>query len=220
LAFASKVIKPDSVANLALEDVDLHPFIAYYYITVRVKNQKNNGKAIKSHKIRRRETLDFFIGGEFMKKGLGLILVLCFVLGGCAPTKTLIISGAVYPDKISLEPLKRSEYEVLGQTKGYGCAKYYGLWPIPVWWYQSGTRQAGKADSWKLYSGSLTRRAKSIAVYSALEKIPEADILLEPRFHVTSETSGIWYARKCVEVIGKGINIKKDEEIIRSGPKR
>jgi len=145
--------------------------------------------------------------------------MIIMTLAGCSTTHQARIPGVVYPDELALEPLTRDQYVVLGTVEGRGVASYTGLWPIPIFWFDDEGKGAKTSSGWKIgFGGNIEKnRAKAAAVYNALQKVPEADLLLEPRFQLTVHTRGIWYSRVEAIVIGKAVRIKTDEELAGQG---
>jgi len=131
---------------------------------------------------------------------------------GCTSMRTKI-PGVHYPEEISLAQLDREDYEVLGNVTGEGSASYTGLWPIPIFFFSKSDQESGKANNWKIGLGNpVESMARDVAVYKALQSIPEADLLIEPRYHTKSVNYGIWYTKMWVTVTGKAIRIKTDKE--------
>ncbi len=141
--------------------------------------------------------------------GLSLISIVA-MFASCVSLRTYV-PGAAYPSQLPIEQLKRNEYVLMGAVTGEGCAHYVGLWPIPIFWVSSDDNKA--YTNRRLYSPWMTRLATEAASYEALKKIPDADILLEPRVEATDYETGPWYARVCVRVTAKAVHIKTDEEL-------
>lgn len=143
-------------------------------------------------------------------------VVILFSLFQCGTQMQMKIPGATYPGALKFEELKRNEYEVLGEVKGQGKASYTGLWPIPVFWFSVSDEKYGNVTNLKLWSSfgiGEVNIAKEIAVYKALESIPDADLIIEPRYRVVKKSWAIWHSKAAVEVKGKAIKIKTDKEI-------
>jgi hypothetical protein len=112
--------------------------------------------------------------------------------------------GMLYPG-LGMEPLRRSDYEVIGMAKGNGCAHYVALWPLPIFW----VRREDGGLNW--FSFDTEGAASKVAWYKALESTPSADAMLSPRLRVMEKQSALfWYRYKCVALSGKGIEIKLD----------
>ena len=123
---------------------------------------------------------------------------------GCA-FKNVSLPSTQTPEKVQVEPLKRSEYAVLGPVTGHGCAKYVALWPIPIWWTDGD-------DGFKIFSSSPESMARKTAMVSAIESAKGADTLLLPRYKEEGAAFGFWYSNICAVVIGKAISIKPDTQ--------
>lgn len=172
---------------------------------------------------------------------LKLIMASALVLlaaAACGTSKVATIPGMDMTTK-----LKRSDYVVLGTATGQACAEencFFG----------SCTKKAsvageelldGRSESESLRSvrtagvdlgplaflfgapagpGEGKNIAKSIAMYKAIESIPDADAMLSPRFEVeTTEDTFPFITRNvksCVTVKGKAVHIKSDAEVAAS----
>ena len=105
---------------------------------------------------------------------------------------------------------QRADYEVLQTAKGQGCVTFVGMFPLPFFFV---TAEDLGAD---LYGTDVGGRSREIAVYKAVQSIPDADALIIPRFHDVIETSGIWYHKVCSTVTGKAIRFKTDYQLRRA----
>jgi hypothetical protein len=113
--------------------------------------------------------------------------------------------GMLFPG-LGMEPLKRSDYQVIGMAHGKGCAHFVALWPLPLFWVK---REGGAL---KLFSCDAEAVAENAAWYEAIDSLPKADVMLSPRTHTKEENSfALWYRRDCVDLTGKAIAIKLDE---------
>jgi len=109
---------------------------------------------------------------------------------------------------IKIADLQRDQYIIIGDTIGFGCAEYVGLWPIPIWWISAEKKRG------ELFGGVSTEPiAERVAMYNALEKMPEADAIIAPRFHRSKDRVFPWFSRSCVTVKGKAIQIKSDTQL-------
>mgnify|MGYP001610437242 CR=1 FL=1 len=88
---------------------------------------------------------------------------------------------------------------------------FVGMFPLPFFFV---TAEDLGAD---LYGTDVGGRSREIAVYKAVQSIPDADALIIPRFHDVIETSGIWYHKVCSTVTGKAIRFKTDYQL-HGGP--
>jgi len=143
-----------------------------------------------------------------------LLLLLAVVVAGCSTTRFNEVQGLDMPDSMDVEPLKRSQYEVLSDTEGEGCAEFYALWPLPIFWTKSENVSGG------LYGFASFDNARNIAMYHAIEKVPRADGLISPRYWSTVKREGIWYVKKCVVVKAKAFTIKPDQNLPESIERR
>ena len=64
-----------------------------------------------------------------------VLIVAASLMSGCASHKGTGIPGIAMGDKIELNPLERSEYEVLGPATGKACVTVNTLLPLPIVWY-------------------------------------------------------------------------------------
>jgi formylglycine-generating enzyme len=137
-------------------------------------------------------------------------MLIVFLLGavnvGCTHTSASA-PGVATPSSFQVNALNRDEYEILGRTSAKGCAEYIGLWPFPIFWYES-DNVSGAIDGFGVWD-----RAKSVAVYRALKSIPEADALIAPRYEEETYQYFVWYKRSCAIVTGKAIRIKTDGDL-------
>ncbi len=145
------------------------------------------------------------------------MLLLPFILG-CA-TKGKSLQMEVYP-MFGLEGLKRSEYQILETTTGKGCVtRFLGIIKIsrPDSYYVEQRKTGGAVSislydlffGWLLGKSSLDQ-AREIALYTALESVPEADFMLEPRYYDEESGFPLIYSRVCSTVKGKAVRIRPD----------
>lgn len=121
---------------------------------------------------------------------------------------------------VEIMPLNRSEYKVLGDTKGEACAKYFLGGKLP--WFSgvpaktvSGAQSGatGFLASLPLIGAFFGGQEQVVqeAVYDALEKVPGADALLSVRTRNLKKTSvPLLYREECATVQGKAFAIKTD----------
>ncbi len=141
-----------------------------------------------------------------MKNHLSVFLLLAVVLvfmQGCS-AREAGMTGVNFDNRLQLEPLDRSDYRIKGEAKGSACVTSYSLFPLPVWWNQTG----GKAG--ELYGVNSRNIAQEAAYYEAIESSEEADAILVPRYRETSKSVWPWYTRRCVTVRGKTISVLED----------
>lgn len=113
--------------------------------------------------------------------------------------------GMYFPN-VPLQPLPRSDYRVVGKGKGDGCAHYVALWPLPIFW----VKREGGAMSW--FSADAEGTAVRAAWYEAIERIPEADVMISPRVRIREQNQwALWYRRDCAQVQGKGLELNLDK---------
>jgi len=109
---------------------------------------------------------------------------------------------------LGLEPLRRSDYDVVGRAEGYGCAHYVALWPIPFFWVDQ------EGGSMHFFNANAENIAEQAAWYDTLKSLPAADALLSPRTETSEyQTFSLWYRRDCVRLRAKGIEIKLDKKV-------
>lgn len=169
-----------------------------------------------------------------LKLTIASALVL-FTAAACGTSKVATIPGMDMTTK-----LKRADYVVLGVATGQACAEencFFG----------SCTKKAsvageelldGRAESESLRNvrtaqldlgplaflfgatqapGGTKNIAKSIAMYKAIESIPDADAMLSPRYEVETKEDFFPFISKntksCVTVKGKAVHIKSDAEM-------
>jgi hypothetical protein len=114
--------------------------------------------------------------------------------------------GMLFPG-LSMEPLRRSDYDVVGVAEGKGCAHYVALWPLPIFWVK---REGGAI---KFFSYDSEGVATNAAWYEAIESVPKADVMFSPRIRTREENKfALWYRRNCVSLSAKGLEIKLDQK--------
>ena len=137
--------------------------------------------------------------------------LLITLLAGTASTACTHTSasapGLATPKSFEVNALARDEYEILGRTSGKGCAEYVGLWPLPIFWFES-ENVSGAIGGFGVWD-----RAKSVATYRALKSVPAADALIAPRYEEETYQVFVWYKRSCATVTGKAIRIKTDVDL-------
>jgi len=147
-------------------------------------------------------------------------LSLALVLPGCG--RVLRVSRTVVNmDRIdvSLAPLQRSDYEILGDVTGMGQVEAYSRGKGKVRMARPEDRVVGliTGDSMtslaprKGMSLDMFALAREIATYNAIASIPGADALLFPRYEQKLEIVGKeWMIT--VKVFAKAIRIKPDHQ--------
>lgn len=121
-------------------------------------------------------------------------------LAGCAAQRAALPGVMVHSEM----GFQRGDYEVLQTAKGQGCVTFVGLFPLPFFFI---TSEDYGADLFGVDVGGTSRE---IAVYKAIQSIPDADALIIPRFHDEIKIGGIWYHQVCSTVTGKAIRFKTD----------
>ena len=116
---------------------------------------------------------------------LGLILI---GLTGCSSVATRIPTVQVI-DRTALSGI---EYSLVSSVSGQACRHYYGLWPIPIFWWTGSGEDAAAVD--------------------ALSHEDGADLLIKTIVTEDTHSVGIWYSRKCITVKGKAVKMKLDSE--------
>lgn len=137
-----------------------------------------------------------------------LLATLLLLLCSCT-SNTKYTSGLRFPQQIEFDGIEKDQYYIIGDTTGYACAEYVGLWPIPIWWESSANQRAFMTG---IYFGDT---ARSVAYYRALEKIPQADALLAPRIEQKDESAGIWYNKRCVTIRAKAIRLIANDPLYK-----
>jgi hypothetical protein len=113
--------------------------------------------------------------------------------------------GMLYPG-LTLQPLRREDYSLVGVARGNGCAHYVALWPLPIFW----TDLEGGSMKW--FSANPQAVATGAAWYDAISSLPKADAMISPRSHVKEKVYAFWYRRDCVDLQAKGIEIHLDQQ--------
>jgi hypothetical protein len=140
-----------------------------------------------------------------MRSTVLVLVMISLISPGCWTSTRHEIQGLEAP--VMKAQLNRTDYEVLGKAEGEGCVKYYGLWPLPLFWLTL------PLDSGKIYGVGSWSLAKNLAIYNALQKIPDADAVVLPRFESRYERIFVWYRETCVKVRAKAIRLKTDAEL-------
>jgi hypothetical protein len=147
---------------------------------------------------------------SFMQRTLIVLLALAAfsVTTGCARRGASIPGAAI--------PFAKADYTVLGNTNAEECGSYilnidFGH----LFNDQSASVGVAAADPFSavlgLIGGVVGPKETGRALYTALEKIPEATHLLAPRVHTTQ--SGIWlgplmiFGQRCATVDARGVVI-------------
>jgi hypothetical protein len=146
-------------------------------------------------------------------RGMLIILILILSMGCATKGKSLQVEG--YP-KFTLETLKRSEYQILETTSGKGCVtRILGIIKIsrPDSYYVESRKAEGAISislfGW-LFGKSSLDQAREIALYTALESVPEADFIFEPRYYDEESGFPLIYSKVCSTVKGKAVRIRPD----------
>ncbi len=154
----------------------------------------------------------------FKKILISLSTIFILIFAGCA-TKRQFIAVNEQPT-LGLEGLKRNEYQVLETVTGKGCVtRILGIIKITEpenreMEYNRPSQKAIDLLGWLIGKSSIAH-AREIALYSALESVPDADFLLEPRFYDEETGIPLLYTKVCSKVKGKAVRIKPD---VTKGP--
>ena len=162
----------------------------------------------------------------FIGAALGLV-VLASSTTGCITDRHNMISGARLGNYLDFRTLRRKDYVVLAGVKGKAQVRYTRWVVIPRYsvgvfvrntksGYIGGESELKDGFGIFEYPGSFSPAsvqglAKNEAVYNALAKIPDADLLLQPRFtwRCVNKQFFVFASEVCtVEVRGKAIRIK------------
>lgn len=131
--------------------------------------------------------------------------------GGCTTRLKIYPYGMVNP-AVSLEPLKRNQYVILGDVQGT-AEETYLLGFIPL--HSEGSLGVGGRIEKKFseIQGQGLNGIEQKALYNALEKRPDADGVIAVRVVKATRTGfAFFYSTKYVVVKGKAIRIKTDVE--------
>ena len=135
---------------------------------------------------------------------LGAIVV---IAGAVGPGCSIRYAHVPHVEPVFLESLlERGDYELLGTVKGESCATYVGLWPIPLWFVTSN-------EGTKLYGVGTREKAEEEAAFQAIDTSNDADAFIHPRVYVREVSGAIWFSKTCVDIKGKGIRMKTDQEL-------
>ncbi len=152
-----------------------------------------------------------------MKK-LILILMIAVVGTGCHSIKSNEGVGAKLGTLLDFRSLTRKDYIVRASVKGEATVVQTR---VLVWsWYNWGNMfaSANERAEIKGYPNALITTnaldsAREHAVYNALESVPDADLILQPRFYYEcNSVQYVVYAQEICKVIvrGKAISIRED----------
>jgi hypothetical protein len=151
-----------------------------------------------------------------VRKNERVVIALLLLIGSvssCAMRKTVGMQEVTIGQTLTFNHLERKHYEILQPTEGEGCAKYIGLWPLPIFFVIAEDKYADIRNSTILLWGfGASGRAKNIAIFNAIEKVPEADAIIFPRYYEETYSFLPWYVKTCVTVKGKAIKIKEDKK--------
>jgi hypothetical protein len=109
-----------------------------------------------------------------------LIAITCFSIG-CASSNNFI--STVSLSGVAIEPLKSSEYMILGDTEGSG-------------------------SSWSILFIPFGGSAEQEAYNNAVSKVKGADALIAPRIHQSSFFA-FFFSTQTVKITAKAIRIKE-----------
>lgn len=146
---------------------------------------------------------------------LALVVSMMFLLGACT-VKNASITGGTISD-VTLEPLKRGEYEVLQTASGEGCVSVIlGIFKEPSGTTSADYKGVGGLDPARQLRmafgmGSPWDESRAMAVHQALESVPDADMLVAPRFIDSGTRFPFFYKSFCSKVKGKAIRLKTDK---------
>jgi hypothetical protein len=113
-----------------------------------------------------------------------LVLLSSLILSGCESFNRTIERTSLA--NLSINPLDKDQYNILEDTQGTGSA--------------SGVLGFG--------IGSCTERAKHLAEYEAIGKIPGADMLIAPRYEIHIISFLFFFKKSTVIVKAKAIQLK------------
>lgn len=117
---------------------------------------------------------------------------------------------------ITLDNLKRDEFQVVGDFEGQACGSVL-LWFIPIGYEDRRVYLSGTSSGLRLPWTGLTALEEA-ALYNAIERIKGADFVLSLRSR--TEGSDYWvYRTECVTVQGKAVRLRPDVRVQRKdGP--
>jgi len=128
------------------------------------------------------------------------------LLGIGAGCSTRIARIPIVPvPELKIEALTRADYRVIGPAQGEATASAVFLFPLPICWV---TVSGGGTYMFRL---NASRRARDLAMYNAVESVPNADAMLTPRFKDERSSVFVWYTRHHSVVTGKAIEIKAEK---------
>jgi hypothetical protein len=119
-----------------------------------------------------------------MKKIIYLIVVVSMVITtSCSSTYRTMSASHISP--VNLAPLTPEQYSISQDIEG-----------------------VGEASSFLIFGIGSQFRAKDRAMCDAINKIPNADMLISPRFEVSKFSIPLIYSHFTVKVKGKSIQLK------------
>ncbi|MFH1811736.1 MAG: hypothetical protein ABIJ09_23555 [Pseudomonadota bacterium] len=180
-------------------------------------------------------------------RGTTVVLGVCVLLGagaGCVTAGKGALLPAVpvagFGENSGLAPLSRGQYEILDAVEGEGCVKetcFIGICmrdPDPRQYQEGGLGNVGgglapAANPLDMFFGQLfvnpngtpEQAAERRALYEALGKVKDADVLIAPRRHAeVNGTDMLVFSQvnACVRVRGKALRLKTDTELATSAP--
>lgn len=138
-----------------------------------------------------------------------LLIAICCLSAACTTDIKKYPFGMVNPN-VSLEPLKRNEYTILGDVQGESEeTTLFGFIPI----HSGGNLLVNGSLGDKLHYFHSLGRVEQQALFNALEKQPMADGIIAVRI-IKATRSGLafLYSTKSVTIKGKAIRIRVDRE--------
>jgi hypothetical protein len=154
-------------------------------------------------------------------------LIVAVAFAACAPvrpfTEASVKSDVRRQNAVSFESLKRSEYEVIGNVKGYGTvniirknevlgSSFDVSYDRKFAGYSDEGFVAPDISGWTTNFAVIDELASRIALYDALSKAPGADYILLPRYEISYEVSSGTNS-VVATVFGKAIRIKADRDL-------
>jgi len=165
-----------------------------------------------------------------MIKKLSLSVLAFAALGtmACGTYNSVKVHNVRQPVQTHLEPLTRAQIVVNDVVEGQACAKFTGLWPIPIWWAElpkdpavGGTEGQSLASmltgnstvdrSYRVMMFSrATNMARNAAKQVALRKAQNPDMIIS-EYYTDEAVYGRWWKRKvCSKAIIKTATIRPD----------
>lgn len=151
-------------------------------------------------------------------KKLLILASFALLLSGCSTSQ----SELPYANLNGNFEFTRSDYSILGEATGVGCAQRYWLVnPIGPFALASfamwQTNESSNTVDLYLVGPTLLERAKKSARTNAVEAFDgKADALIMPLYKETTYSIPPWYFEVCVTLKGKAISLKSDQEITQT----